>query len=186
MVNSFNFYKKHFKQINIIYLVLSIASFVIPFSLYIHVDDWKISFAFPFYMFANLNSEYVDWIILSAILLVIYLILFITALLNCILSYKKQKDYQAIILPPIFSLFCYYSWYLFNPATISIPYFIPFLGYFLCMALMLYSLIIVVRSITINFIKKHPPRPHKPTKAERIAELERQVAELKGKERDAD
>ena len=31
-----------------------------------------------------------------------------------------------------------------------------------------------------------PPREHKPTKSERIAELERQVAELKAKEKDAE
>ena len=35
-------------------------------------------------------------------------------------------------------------------------------------------------------LANRPPRPHKPTKSERIAELERQVAELQAKEKDAE
>ena len=75
---------------------------------------------------------------------------------------------------------------LFHPFTFTITF--PNAAFYISLILSAFFLAVFIAYV-VKWLKARlasiPPREHKPTKSERIAELERQVAELQAKEKDA-
>lgn len=76
---------------------------------------------------------------------------------------------------------------LFHPFTFTITF--PNAAFYISLILSAFFLAVFI-AYAAKWLKARlasiPPREHKPTKSERIAELERQVAELQAKEKDAE
>ena len=68
-------------------------------------------------------------------------------------------------------------------------YCMPYAAFYISLILSAFFLAVFI-AYAVKWLKARlariPPREHKPTKSERIAELERQVAELQAKEKDAE
>lgn len=113
---------------------------------------------------------------------------FVIAVVFAILSYKSPYFSLGVIpfvvsmFVVVFSLFGYYTYDKISVLFSCLYLLLAFLTVF-------FSLFLFMSAISIKIPQKErkprPPRQHKPTKSERIAELEKQVAELK-KEKDTD
>lgn len=118
-------------------------------------------------------------------ILFVYLILWVNQIIAILLAKKHPFYFLSCLIP--FSVIFFGTIYMVSGwAKSDVP---PSAGVFI-MAI-IYACLLFVAFIWLYTawlkprLANRPPRPHKPTKSERIAELERQVAELT-KEKDAE
>ena len=113
----------------------------------------------------------------------VYLVLWVTQLVAVFVSKKHPYSFLASLIP--FSVVFFGTIYMVDGMSLWSS---PSAGVFIMAAIYAFLLLVAVAwalpliKRTIERCKDRPPREHKPTKAERIAELEARVRELESRD----
>lgn len=171
-----DFITKHALVINIVLFILSFVLFFLPLNAipkkYIELG---ISGYNPIMLIVQNGIEVPEYCLdYCVVYLLFFLLLWIVQIASIILS-KKKPTLSIVSIIPITGILIY-TIYLFADNTM-----IPHIGFFVILLLFFFY---VFESIVFLILKQSVSN-HNPTDKERIAELERQVAELQ-KEKDAE
>ena len=185
------FVEKRSLYISIALFVLYLAVFFIP---YVAPNDyWEGYDAFEDSAFHILTDicpppettlDIEELQVHSFAIIFVYLALWITQIVAVFVSKKYPYFFLASLIP--FSVVFFGTAYMVDGwAKSSVP---PSAGVFIMAAIYAFLLIVAVAwalpliKRAIERFKNRPPREHKPTKAERIAELEARVRELENRD----
>lgn len=132
------------------------------------------------------NESLSDYQLYLFAILFVYLVLWVNQIIAILLAKKHPFYFLSSLIP--FSVIFFGTIYMVSGwAKSDVP---PSAGVFIMAIIYACLLFIAFIWLYTTWLKPRlasiPPREHKPTKSERIAELERQVAELKAKEKDAE
>lgn len=132
----------------------------------------------------HLNQQNIDW---AALIISLFIIALLISFCCAIVSVRKIITcfFNIVSLTYFWSLAIAEKQYLSDFTTSSSFH----AAFYISLILSAFFLAVFI-AYAVKWLKPRlasiPPREHKPTKSERIAELERQVAELKAKEKDAE
>lgn len=188
---------KHSLYISLVLLVLFLATLFIP---YVSPNEYWVGYeqfeSSAFKILVNLcslisdnndipNESLSEYQLYLFAILFVYLILWVNQIIAILLAKKHPFYFLSSLIP--FSVIFFGTIYMVSEwAKSDVP---PNAGVFI-MAI-IYACLLFMAFIWLYTTRLQPrianrsPREHKPTKSERIAELERQVAELT-KEKDAE
>lgn len=189
---------KHSLYISLVLLVLFLAMLFIP---YVSPNEYWVGYeqfeSSAFKILVNLcslisdnndipNESLSEYQLYLFAILFVYLILWVNQIIAILLAKKHPFYFLSSLIP--FSVIFFGTIYMVSEwAKSDVP---PNAGVFIIMAI-IYACLLFMAFIWLYTTRLQPrianrsPREHKPTKSERIAELERQVAELT-KEKDAE
>ncbi len=121
-----------------------------------------------------INNIFIPHFVWNLIVSIIFWFTIITFLV-LLIKYFKHKKFCKILLELPLALYIVYTIII-----CAIGASVPFIGFYLAIIL---EVLVILYCVGFQHFPKTPPREHKPTDKERIAELEQQVAELQ-KERE--
>jgi len=121
--------------------------------------------------------------VVSAIQTIIFWFTIISLIIVLIQHFKHKKITKPLLYLPLAFYICYVLVEAIANSSSGLKSLtsIPFVGFYLAIIV---EVLVILYCAGFQRFRKPEPRPHKPTDKERIAELERQVAELQ-KEKDA-
>lgn len=145
------------------------------FSLFIPIGEGTIWYAIKY---SNISYSTFSDIRAKAISTIIFIVIGAIFFVATIILLLVHKKYFFSALPVFFCIASVIKLSSFNVLIASAPYL--FIADFLLIIFTIVALAIDIYRL-VRHLKTRPPRPHKPTDKERIAELEKRVQELESK-----
>lgn len=161
------------------FYMASVSIFIAPKTLkqfyYQILESNPSSVPATFEEYARLNIPY---FIENTLQFIIFWFAIISLIIVLVQHFKHKKVNKPLIYLPLMFYIIYILVDVIISTTKSIIE-IPFVGFYLAIIL---EVLVILYCAGFQHFPAHKPREHKPTDKERIAELERQVAELKEKD----